>query len=111
MTLAMSTMTGGRATEGKHLLKGAINVTGRKLQLVAGYDMTWVMRHEYDIIHSKNEFVPTHPIVSWCVLYLLFGRVKVFRSGLKEHSDLLTLGDVDWQLNEGLGADKSEQES
>lgn len=34
--------------------------------------------------------------------YLLFGRVEVFRSGLKKHSDLLTLGDVDWQLNEGL---------
>lgn len=105
MTLATSTMTGGRAKEGKQLLKGAINVTGRQLQLVAGYDQ------QHDIIHSKNEVVPTHPIVSWCVLYLLFGRVKVFRSGLKEHSDLLTLGDVDWQLNEGLGADKSEQES
>lgn len=39
-------------------------------------------------------------------LYLLLGWVKVFRSGLKEHSDLLTLGDVDWQLNEGLWADK-----
>ena len=36
------------------------------------------------------------------LLYSLFGWVEVFRSGLKEHSDLLTLGDVDWQLNESL---------
>lgn len=40
------------------------------------------------------------------VLYLLLGWVEVFRSGLKEHSDLLALGDVDWQLNEGLQAQK-----
>lgn len=37
-----------------------------------------------------------------CEGYLLLGWVEVFRSSLKKHSDLLTLGDVDWQLNEGL---------
>lgn len=37
---------------------------------------------------------------------LLLGWVEVFRSGLKKHSDLLALGDVDWQLNEGLQAQK-----
>lgn len=36
--------------------------------------------------------------------YSLLGWVEVFRSGLKKHSDLLALGDVDWQLNEGLRA-------
>ena len=40
------------------------------------------------------------------VLHLLFGWVEVFGSGLKEHSDLLALGDVDWQLNEGLQAQR-----
>lgn len=40
------------------------------------------------------------------VWYLLLGWVDVFRSGLKKHSDLLALGDVDWQLNEGLQTHK-----
>lgn len=101
MTLATSTMTGdSRATEGMHILKGAINVTGR-----------WQDMTKHDINHRKNEVLPTLLIASGCAVYLLLGWVKVFRSGLKEHSDLLTLRDVDWQLNEGLGADKSEQES
>lgn len=38
--------------------------------------------------------------------YLLLGWVEVFRSGLKKYSDLLALGDVDWQLNEGLQAQR-----
>ena len=33
---------------------------------------------------------------------LLFGWVEVFRSGFKEHTDLLTLGDVHRQLNQSL---------
>lgn len=44
--------------------------------------------------------------VYMCVLYLLFGWVEVFRSGLKEHFDLFALGDVDWQLNECLQVQK-----
>lgn len=40
------------------------------------------------------------------VWYSLLWWVEVFGSGLKKHSDLLALGDVDWQLNEGLQAQK-----
>lgn len=43
------------------------------------------------------------------VWYILLGWVEVFRSGLKKHSDLLALGDVDRQLNEGLQAQKIEE--
>lgn len=32
----------------------------------------------------------------------LLGRIKIFWLGLEEDSDLLTLGDVHRQLNEGL---------
>lgn len=49
-------------------------------------------------------------VYSHCVFaharYLLLGWVEVIRSGLKKHSDFLTLGNVDWQLNEGLQAQK-----
>lgn len=40
-------------------------------------------------------------------VYLLLGWVEVFRSSFKKHSDLLALGDVDWQLDEGLQAQKT----
>lgn len=33
---------------------------------------------------------------------LLLGWVEVLRSGLKKYPDLLALGDVHWQLDEGL---------
>lgn len=43
------------------------------------------------------------------VCFSLLGWVEVFRSGLKKHSDLLALGDVDWQLNEGLRAQRFQE--
>lgn len=71
--------------------------------------MTW-----HDIIQSTNEVFFTlnvstgvsNSCVYMCVSYLLFGWVEVFGSGLKEHFDLLALGDVDWQLNECLRVQK-----
>lgn len=102
MTFGPSGVTGRHATEGKACLLKA--QSSCRLQL-------WQDMMKHDTICRKNEvclpLCGSMGAVCVSVLYLLLGWVKVFGSGLKEHFDLLTLGDVDRQLNEGLRADKT----
>lgn len=94
-----------------------ISINGHhERSLLAGCTSCWQDVTSYDIIVGDNvRYLPlcwhlggfhrcVRVRVPVDVLYLLLGWVEVLRSGLKEQSDLLTLGDVNWQLNEGLQA-------
>lgn len=73
----------------------------------AHYKQNGLQMHTgYGLSHRNNHF-PLY--MSSCLSCLLFGWVEVFRSGLKKYSDFLTLGDVDWQLDQSLQKGKLER--